>query len=127
MMRGIEHGTDACGHGAAHQCSALERNGGIDFDHVFDRHRRIFGHHTAAGENVESNALHIVGAQSAVGQARERLALIEAQHRAPLGAEAAFAAHIDEGGNDMIAGSQRVDAVAHLDDFPRRFVPEYER
>ena len=92
------------------QPTSAARSSGI-FGSIFTRlsteQRGVLGHHAAAGEDVERLARRVARAQRAVGRRGERLALLEAQHRPAGGAEAALAAHVDEGGDDVVAGLAR--------------------
>ena len=126
-LRGVEHRADAGGHRAAHQRRAVERDLRVDLDQVVHRQRRVLGHHAAAGEDAERLARLVVHARRALGRRGERLALLHAQHRAPARAEAALAAHVDEGGDDVVADGEAADALAHLDHFARAFVAEHQR
>jgi hypothetical protein len=54
-------------------------------------------------------------------------ALLRAQDRAADAAEAAFTAHVDEGGNDVIALRNMADPLAHLHHLARSLVAEDQR
>src|SRR5207237_6852100 len=99
-LGGVEHRADAGGHAAADERSALERDPGIHLDEVFGRDGGVLGHRAAAGEDVERLTPRIAHARRAFERRGERLALLEAQYRAARHAEAAFAAHVDEGKDD---------------------------
>src|SRR5204863_1419460 len=108
---GVEHRADAGGDAAADERRALERNLGIDLDQVLGGDGGVLRHGAAAGKDAERRAAAVVHARRALERRGKRLALLEAQHRSPGDAEAALAAHIDEGKDDVVAFGKIADAL----------------
>ena len=124
---GVEHRADAGGDAAADERRALERNLGIDLDQVLGGDGGVLRHGAAAGKDAERRAAAVVHARRALERRGKRLALLEAQHRSPGDAEAALAAHIDEGKDDVVAFGKIADALAHVLHHARALVAEHQR
>ncbi|MEI4927033.1 hypothetical protein Q8G50_31450, partial [Klebsiella pneumoniae] len=90
-----------------------------------DVQRGVLGHHAAAGKDVELLAGGVPETRRAVGQRIAGLGGLVAELRAPGLAVAAFAAHADEGTDDVVAEHEAADALTHGDDFAGALVAQH--